>query len=165
MTETAEARLHAECARLGLVCRVYEHAPVFTVEDSADVHATVPGQHTKNLFLKDHRGRFWLATLPAAARADLKHLAATMASGRLSFSKPDDLVRLLGVTPGAVTPLAAINDAEGQVTVAIDASLIAGDIAVHPLRNTATMVLAGDALLELLRGWGHAPIVAALVSG
>jgi Ala-tRNA(Pro) deacylase len=33
---------------------------------------------------------------------------------------------------------------------------------VHPLRNNATMGLAGADVLRLLRHWGHQPAVAAI---
>lgn len=163
-TATAQ-RLYDDCARLGVRLAVHEHAPVFTIDESAAVHRAVPGAHTRNLFLKDHKGRFWLATLPHHARADLRHLATALGSGRLRFASADDLDRLLGLIPGSVTPLGAISDVGAEVTVAIDQSLVeAGTIAVHPLRNTATVVLAAADLVALLRHWRHDPIVAPLVA-
>jgi Ala-tRNA(Pro) deacylase len=68
---------------------------------------------------------------------------------------------LLGIAPGSVTPLAAINAEPGSITVVLDAALADADpVNVHPLRNTATLGLAGAAILELLRHWGHEPRVA-----
>jgi len=73
------------------------------------------------------------------------------------------MARLLGIAPGSVTPLAAINAAPGSLTVVLDAELAAADrVNVHPLRNTATLGLAGEAILDLLRHWGHAPLAAAI---
>ena len=43
----------------------YEHEAVFTVAESHGVKDAIPGAHTKNLFLKDTGGAFWLATVPA----------------------------------------------------------------------------------------------------
>ena len=31
----------------------HEHIPVFTVEESVAIEASIPGRHTKNLFLTD----------------------------------------------------------------------------------------------------------------
>jgi Ala-tRNA(Pro) deacylase len=71
--------------------------------------------------------------------------------------------RLLGITPGSVTPLAMINAAPGSVTVVLEEGLAAAErINVHPLRNTGTLGLAGADVLRLLRHWGHAPLVAAI---
>ena len=62
-----------------------------------------------------------------------------------------------------MTPLAAINAAPGSITVVLDAVLAEADpVNVHPLRNTATLGLAGATILDLLRHWGHQPLVAAI---
>lgn len=141
----------------------HEHVAVFTVAESDAVHAAMPGAHTKNLFLKEAGGRFWLVTVPSDARVDLKALPAAIGCKRVSFGKAEDMERLLGVTPGSVTPLAMINAPPGEVTVVIDGALADADqVNVHPLRNTATLGLAGAALLGLLRHWGHEAVVAAV---
>lgn len=147
-------------ATLGIVYVKTEHEAVFTVTESGQLHRDLAGAHSKNLFLKDAVGTFWLVTVPAEARVDLKALPAAIGSKRISFGKADDMVRLLGITPGSVTPLAAINAAAGSVTVVLDASLAAASrVHVHPLRNTATIGLAGRDILQLLRHWGHPPLV------
>ena len=129
-----------------------------TVDESAQLHAAIPGAHTKNLFLKDAGGRFWLVTAPHDARIDLKALPALIGSRKLSFGKADDMERLLGVAPGSVTPLAALKNDGGQVTVVIDAALAgAPRINVHPLRNTATLGLSGRDLLSFLQHQDHQP--------
>lgn len=158
-----EARLMATLTRLGIASEQYEHEAVFTVEASAALHAGIPGAHTKNLFLKDAGGRFWLVSAPHDARVDLKALPATIGSKKLSFGKAEDMVRLLGVAPGSVTPLAAINDVEGQVSIVIDSRLAtAARVNIHPLRNTATLGLAGADLLSFLVEVQHPPLVVVL---
>lgn len=160
MTE-AEQRLFTAFERLGVSHCIAEHEAVFTVEQSSRLHRDLPGAHTKNLFLKDGTGRYWLVTIPSELRADLKRLPAVIGSKRLSFGNPEELRSLLGVEPGSVTPLAAINDVEGRVAVVIDARLVeAGTVNVHPLRNTATVGLAPGDLLRLLAEWGHETQVA-----
>ncbi len=163
-TESAnEARLLATIDRLGIATEQHEHEAVFTVEASATLHALIPGAHTKNLFLKDAAGRFWLVSAPHDARVDLKALPGTIVSKKLSFGKADDMMRLLGVTPGSVTPLAAINDVDGQVSVVIDGRLATADrVNIHPLRNTATLGLAGADLLAFLAAVEHLPLVVML---
>jgi len=159
----SEARLRQAFADLGIAWTVLEHAAVFTVEESEQIHAAMPGTHTKNLFLKDAGGQFWLVTVDHARRVDLKALAGVIGAKKLSFGKAEDMERLLGVAPGAVTPLAAINDMAGAVRVVIDAELAeTAQVNVHPLRNTATVGLPGPELLRALAAWGHAAIVAAI---
>ena len=48
------------------------HEAVFTVDEGADLKAAMPGVHTKNLFLKDKKGRHFLLTVGEDATVDLK---------------------------------------------------------------------------------------------
>lgn len=153
----------ADLASLAIPFSSHEHIAVFTVEESRKVDRDIPGAHTKNLFLKDTAGAFWLVTVPAEARVDLKALPQAIGCKRVSFGKADDMERLLGIAPGSVTPLAMINAAPRSVTVVLDASLAEAErVNVHPLRNTGTLGLGGAAILRLLRHWGHDPQVAAV---
>ena len=139
------------------------HDAVFTVDESDALHHAIPGVHTKNLFLKDAKGRFWLVTVEAHARVDLKALPAAIGAAKVSFGKAEDMERLLGVTSGSVTPLAAINDAAGLVTVVLAPEVTGAERAnVHPLRNTATLGLSGADLVAALTAWKHAPVVVAI---
>ena len=158
-----EAGLMADLGARSIPFAAHEHDAVFTVAESEAVHAAMPGAHTKNLFLKDRGGAYWLITVPADARVDLKALPAAIGCKPVSFGKADDMERLLGITPGSVTPLAAINAVPGSITVVLDAALADADpVNVHPLRNTATLGLRGGAILDLLRHWGHDPVIAAI---
>ena len=158
-----EAGLLADLDALAIPFTAHEHVAVFTVAESDTVNAAIPGAHTKNLFLKDAGGAFWLVTVPGEARVDLKALPAAIGCKRVSFGKPDDMQRLLGIAPGSVTPLAAINAAPGSITVVLDAGLAAAErVNVHPLRNTGTIGLAGPTILDLLRHWGHEPLIASI---
>lgn len=161
----SEDALRAAFADNGLGWDVLEHDAVFTVEESLAIHAAMPGAHTKNLFLKDSGGAFWLVTVDHAKSVDLKALAGAIGAKKLSFGKAEDMTALLGVAPGSVTPLAAINNREARVRVrvVIDTDLAdAAQVNVHPLRNTATVGLSGAALRGLLAGWGHGALVATI---
>lgn len=159
----SEAKLYADLESLGIAWTALEHEAVFTVEESEAIHDAMPGAHTKNLFLKDASGAFFLVTVDHAVRVDLKALAGVIGAKKLSFGKAEDMERLLGVTPGSVTPLAAINDGEGAVKVVLDTTLAgAAMVNVHPLRNTATIGLPGADLIRALTHWNHAPQIAAI---
>ncbi len=162
-TQRGEAGLRADLAALGIAFGEQEHPAVFTVAESSALHARMPGAHTKNLFLKDAGGAFWLVTVPAATRVDLKALPGAIGCKRVSFGKPEHMARLLGISPGSVTPLAAINAEPGSIKVVTEQNLAAAArVNVHPLRNTATIGLSGADLLRLLVHWGHAPLVTAI---
>ena len=158
MISPADVPSRLEAAGIDFV--LTEHDAVFTVEESAHLHATLPGVHTKNLFLKDAGGQFWIVSAPHDASVDLKALPAAIGSRKVSFGKAEDMERLLGVSPGSVTPLAAINDDDGAVRVVLDRRVAeAATVQVHPLRNTATVGLSGAALVSFLAANGHAPLV------
>lgn len=158
--------LMAMLTGLGIVARTVEHPPLFTVEQSRALRGEIPGTHTKNLFLKDKKGAIFLVTAPEDAAIDLKHIHHRIgATGRVSFGNPTLLMETLGVAPGAVTPLGAINDTEGRVTVVLDAALAAEPVVnCHPLANTATTTIATADLIAFLRATGHEPLIVA-VSG
>ena len=102
--------LFARLAELGIETATVEHEAVFTVAESSRLERELPGGHTKNLFLKDKKGRLFLVVALGHAQIDLKTLHKTLGCDRLSFGKPELLMEVLGVTPGSVTPFALIND-------------------------------------------------------
>lgn len=153
--------LFAKLAQLGIAAETHEHEAVFTVEQSRPVKQAIPGAHSKNLFLKDRKGRLFLVVARDETTIDLKRLHETIgASGRLSFGSAELLREVLGVEPGSVTPFAAINDEAGRVTVVLDEALLRDDrVNFHPLRNTMTTGIAAPDLTAFLRATGHEPIM------
>lgn len=149
--------------QLSIAWTMHEHEAVFTVEASAALHESIAGAHSKNLFLKDAGGQYWLVIAPHDARVDLKALPLAIGSKKLSFGKAEAMEELLGVSPGSVTPLATFNDRMGQVTVVIDARLASADcVNVHLLCNTATIGLSGQGLLAFLTAQDHPPLIVEL---
>lgn len=146
---------------LGLPFQRVDHEAVFTVGESRGLHEELPGLHSKNLFLKDKKGRLFLVSARDTARIDLKRLHEVIgASGRLSFGSTELLQEKLGVTPGSVTAFAVINDRAGKVTMVLDANLMTGeDLNFHPLINTATLRIAREDMLAFLRGVDHEPLI------
>lgn len=153
--------LIAKLDELGIKTERIDHVAVFTVAESKELRGKVPGHHTKNLFLKDKKGRLFLVSAKFDARIDLKRLHETLgASGRLSFGSAELLLEKLGVTPGSVTAFAVVNDREGAVTMVLDANLTTGEeVNFHPLVNTATLRIGRDDLVAFLRETGHEPLI------
>src|SRR5262245_8728560 len=105
--------LFALLDRLGIAHATVTHPALFTVEQSQQLRGTIPGGHTKNLFLKDKKGTLFLVTALEDAVIELKSLHRRLAaSGRFSFGPADLLRATLGIEPGAVTPFAAMNRSE-----------------------------------------------------
>ncbi|GGB66085.1 prolyl-tRNA synthetase associated domain-containing protein [Blastomonas aquatica] len=163
MTDTSapsDSRLHKELASAGIAFDQVDHDAVFTVLESSALERGIPGAHTKNLFLKDASGQFYLVTVLAEKQVDLGALRHLVGAARFSFGSADEMAELLGVTPGSVTPLAAINDTRGRVQLVLDEVLAAQPrVNVHPLRNTATLGLSGLDLVRMLVRWRHAPLI------
>lgn len=154
------ADLFARLAALGIETQTLEHEAVFTVEQSSKLERTLPGGHTKNLFLKDKKGALFLVVALGSAMIDLKTLHKKLGSDRLSFGKPELLAEVLGVAPGSVTPFALINDKDRRVTVILDEDMMRHDrLNYHPLENTATTNIAREDFLKFIRSCGHEPRV------
>lgn len=146
--------------RLGIAHETVEHPPVFTVADGGDWKHEIAGLHCKNLFMKDARGRIFLAVLPGDKRADMRSIERQAGAGRLSFGKPDLLMEVLGVEPGSVTPFALINDRDRRTTVILDADMMASErLNYHPLRNDASTTIAAADLVKFLNALGYRPLV------
>ncbi len=155
--------LFARLAALGIASTTVEHEPVFTVEESGTLRQSLPGAHTKNLFLTGKDGRLVLVVAKDDTRVDLKALANRLGAGRFSFGKPALLEAVLGVPPGSVTPLALINDSAAKIAVVVDQALIGfAEVNCHPLENTATTRLATLDLIRFIAACGHEPLIVPL---
>ena len=146
---------------IGIAHSTKDHAPVFTVAESVALRDEIPGGHTKNLFVRDKKDRYFLLTVEENAPVDLKQVHTIIgASGRVSFGKPEKLMEYLGVIPGAVTALGAINDTGNNVTFVLDADLMHDDIInCHPLSNDATTSIGSADLIRFMEATGHKPLV------
>lgn len=154
----SSAELLTRLQTLGIVHRTVEHAPVYTVAESRGLRLDFPGGHSKNLFLRNKKGRMWLVTCLEDRQIDLKELAGRLDAGRFSFGSAERLMRHLGVIPGAVTPFAVINDHAGVVHMVLDAGLLEHDpINFHPLDNAMTTAISAQALLRFLEYADHPP--------
>lgn len=142
----------------GIAATTYAHPPLHTVAQSQALRGDIPGAHTKNLFLRDGKKSYFLVTIAEDTPVNLKALKAPLgARGSLSFGSAEALMELLGVAPGSVTLLAAVNDTNRQVRIFVDAALMRAEaIGCHPLTNARTTVLAPDALRAFFRLTGHA---------
>ncbi|MDI6025700.1 prolyl-tRNA synthetase associated domain-containing protein [Corticibacterium sp. UT-5YL-CI-8] len=153
--------LFAYLDSLDISVRTITHPPLFTVADSQNLREDLDGGHTKNLFLKDKKDKFFLLTVEQNAVVDLKQIHHVIgASSRVSFGSPEALMELLGVIPGSVTAFGVINDTDGRVKIILDAALMEHDVInAHPLTNEATTAIARDDLIRFIEATGHEPVI------
>jgi Ala-tRNA(Pro) deacylase len=146
--------------KLGISFEKFDHPAVFTTAESSKL-PRMPGADTKNLFLTEEGGqRFFLVTVPHDTRVDLQALARLIGVHRLTFGSPEDMEKMLGVTPGSVTLMGLMNDREGRVELMIEESIWNHDaIQCHPLINTATLVVPKSGMEKFLLATGHQPKV------
>jgi len=145
---------------LGVEHPTREHPAVFRVGEGEEIKAAIPGVHTKNLFLKDAKGRLWLISAQDRTAIDLKRLHTVIGSARLSFGSAGLMEQVLGVTPGSVTAFALINDSDRQVRFVLDRNLAEADrVNFHPLTNTATTGVDQAGFRKFLAALGVAPLI------
>lgn len=140
----------------GIAHSTVRHRPIFTVEEGRDLKEEMPGGHSKNLFLKDKKGAFYLLCALAESQIDLNAVSRLIGAARFSFGNADLLLEMLGVTPGSVTIFSLINDPEQRVRLLLDEALLRHDpVNFHPLTNAATTAVSPAGLMAFLAALGR----------
>jgi Ala-tRNA(Pro) deacylase len=137
----------------------HQHAAVYTSREARDLIELLPGASAKNLFLRDKKGkRHFLLVMDDLKTVNLKVLASSQCISGLSLASPQRLLKYLGVTPGAVSLMALIHDTDDQVEMLIDKDLCSAEaLQVHPLVNTATLVIPMRGIRAFLAITNHTP--------
>ena len=139
----------------GVSYELTEHKAVYNMAELAEVVLPYPEADAKNLFVRDDKKKnYYLLVIREEKHADLKQIQQTIGSRRLSFASESDLLAILGLQRGGVTPFGVLNDTDHRVHVYLDASFFGEQIGVHPNENIATVFLAADDLVALLRRHG-----------
>lgn len=139
----------------GISYEVTEHGAVYNMEDLATMDLPYPDSDAKNLFVRDDKKRnYYLITVKGEKRVNLKEFRKAHGLRNLSFASPDDLMAIMGLIPGAVTPLGLLNAEEKKVIFYLDQELEDSLIGVHPNDNTATVWMQSKDLMMLLKEHG-----------
>ncbi len=141
-----------------------EHPPVFTCEQAERLVPKQLGADTKNLFLRDGKGKqHFLLVVSSSKGVDLKALADLISVKGLGLASAERLKTYLGVEPGSVSLLALINDKEGAVHLLVDQDLWNAEaLLCHPLVNTATLSINKESIKKFLEMTNHAPQILAI---
>lgn len=137
----------------------FDHSPVYTVAQANALLPDLPGTATKNLFLRDRKGRrHFLLVGRDDQPIDLDILAKLVGVTKLSLASPERLVEYLKIDPGSVSILALINDEGHKVELLVEREVWqAAALLAHPLVNTATLVIPKSGLEKFLTLTGHTP--------
>jgi len=157
---TTPQQLFAFLDQLGIPHKTVAHPPLYTVEQAREWNDKIDGLPCKNLFLKDKKDKLWLVVMPAEKRADLGKIKERVGTAPLSFGKPELLLEVLGLTPGAVNPFAVLNDAAKRVTMVLDSDMMQSEwVNYHPLHNEASTTIRSADLLKFLQALDYQPLI------
>ncbi len=137
---------------------ITEHKAVFTMDEVNDIYVPYPEYDAKNLFVRDDKKRnYYLITVKGNKKVDLKEFRKNNNTRPLSFASENDLMTILNLIPGSVTPLGLLNDQELRVSFYLDKEFLTGKeiIGVHPNDNTATIWLKVEDLITLIKDHGN----------
>lgn len=135
-----------------------DHEAVFNMEDLNNLNLKYKDRDAKNIFLRDDKKQnYYLITVKGGKRVDLKQFRKDFNTRNLSFASSEDLMRILNLVPGSVSPLGILNDNELKVTLYLDEFFLSdnGIIGVHPNENTATIWLKVTDLVNLIKQHGN----------
>ena len=137
---------------------ITEHRAVYNMAELSQIDIPYPEADAKNLFVRDDKKRnYYLITVKGDKRVDLKEFRQKNHTRPLSFASEDDLMNIMGLTAGSVTPFGVLNDTELKVKVFIDRDFMEapGLIGVHPNHNTATVWLKTEDMVHLIEAHGN----------
>ena len=137
---------------------ITEHEAVYNMEELNSVDLPYPDADGKNLFIRDDKkANYYLITVKGDKRVDLKEFRRAYGTRNLSFASADDLMNIMQLIPGAVSPLGILNDVEKKVHFYIDKDFMTDKhlIGIHPNDNTATVWLKVEDLIDIIKEHGN----------
>lgn len=137
---------------------ITEHEAVFNMEELSKIEIPYPEYDAKNLFVRDDKKKnYYLITVKADKRVNLKAFREKNNTRNLSFASENDLMSIMNLIPGAVSPLGLLNDKELKIKFFIDKDFMKDEriIGIHPNDNTATIWLKVDDLLDIIKEHGN----------
>ena len=137
---------------------ITEHEAVFNMAEMSAVALPYPEADAKNLFVRDDKKRnYYLITVRGDQTVNLKEFRRRHQTRPLTFASPEDLMAVLGLIPGAVTPFGVLNDQERKTQVYLDEGFLRapGLIGVHPNDNTATVWISFANLHKAVAAHGN----------
>ncbi len=86
---------------------VLRHEPVYTSQQAAEIRGTTLASGAKALICKAGND-FYMFVMPADRRIDNKQVRAELATRKLRFASPEELLELTGLAPGSIPPFGSL---------------------------------------------------------
>ena len=103
---------------------VTEHKAVYNMEELSQIDVPYPEVEAKNLFIRDDKKRnYYLITVKGNKRVNLKEFKEKYNTRSLSFASENDLMSIMKLSPGSVTPLGLLNDKDLKVEFYINGEI------------------------------------------
>ena len=137
---------------------ITEHKAVYNMEELKEIDIPYSEYDAKNLFVRDDKKRnYYLITVKGDKRIDLKDFRNQNGTRSLSFASENDLLNIMNLKAGSVTPLGLLNDKDNKVQFYIDKDFMKDKhiIGVHPNDNTATVWLKVEDLINIIKENGN----------
>lgn len=137
---------------------ITEHKAVFNMDELSEIEIPYPEYNAKNLFVRNDKKRnYYLITVKGNKRVDLKEFRNNNGTRPLSFASEQDLMSIMNLIAGSVTPLGLLNDKDLKVTFYLDKDFLKDKqiIGVHPNENTATLWLKVTDLIDIIKEHGN----------
>ena len=156
-----EIRVYDYLDSLGIEYYRVDHDSIFGDQECEALERVLDNVICKNIFLCNRqKTSYYMLVMPAHKRFKTSLVSHLLNSSRLSFGTPEDMLRLLDVTPGSVSIMALMNDVENKVQLVIDDELLSHeDFGCHPCMNTSSLRLKRtDVFDKFLPSVNHSPI-------
>lgn len=153
-----KTEVYAFLDELGIWYEVTEHQAVFNMEEMSAVKLPYPEDVAKNLFVRDDKKKnYYLITVRGDKKVNLKEFRRANNTRALSFASDTDMMDIMVLIPGSVTPLGILNDMDCRVKFYMDEEFTKapGIVGVHPNENTATVWLKTSDLLTIIEKHGN----------
>ena len=145
--ESTQGRLEKEIRVYDLLDSLHieyertDHEKADTMEACNEIDAVLQVIICKNLFLCNRqKTKFYLLMMPGDKPFKTKELSSQINSARLSFASPEDMERLLDITPGSVSVMGLMNDHDNAVRLLVDEDVLKGEwVGCHPCINTSSL--------------------------
>lgn len=153
-----EIRVYDLLDKLGIEYRRVDHEHADTMDDCDEISKALGIFICKNLFLCNRqKTNFYLLMMPGDKPFKTKELSSQLGVSRLSFAAPEDMERLLDITPGSVSIMGLMNDTGNAVRLLIDRDILNSEyLGCHPCINTSSLkIKTSDIFEKFLPAVGH----------